>query len=80
MTKPKLTKQEKAIVLGDPPPRTVRLTVKELAWLLGKSSEYVYLMRAAGYPKKKLMDAAAAQAWIDRHGFTKVGNSGRVRK
>ena len=57
-----------------------RLTVKELAGVLGKSAMYVYLMRKAGYRKARLDSYERAAEWIRSHGFTKCGNAGKVKK
>ena len=45
-----------------------QLSPKELAWLLHRHVNYVYLMRRAGFPMPSYRASLAdAQAWLDKN-------------
>ena len=60
--------------------KTAKLTVKEVAWLLGKSVHYVYQMRAAGFSKLRFTDSKRPVQWIHDKGFAVVRGRGKVKK
>lgn len=47
------------------------LTVKELAWALGRKPHYVYHMRMVGFSRgKRMATLPEARRWLELTGFT----------